>query len=110
LLESCKVLESRESLLITSDGPRGPRHRIKPGALYACQKAQAAIIPVVYVASRQYTLSSWDKFKIPLPFSRVLFSYLEPISCHEEEDLEKVRKEIEKKMEDEEAALSKRLP
>lgn len=106
LVESCKLLEERQSLFITPDGPRGPRHQIKPGALYACQKAGAAIIPVVYVASSEKTLSSWDRFKIPMPFSRVIFSYLEPILCPEEGPLDGVGAEVARQMEEEEKALT----
>lgn len=109
LLESCKLLESGQSLFITPDGPRGPRHQIKPGALYACQKANAPIIPIVYAASRQRTLSSWDRFKIPLPFSHIAFSFLEPISCPEGEDIEEIGRKIEKRMEEEEKALTELL-
>jgi lysophospholipid acyltransferase (LPLAT)-like uncharacterized protein len=109
VVESCKLLEERQAIFITPDGPRGPRHRIKPGALYACQKAGACLIPVVYAASSVKTLSSWDRFRIPLPFSRVIFSYLEPICCPREGDLEEVRREIETKMETEEMRLKNML-
>jgi hypothetical protein len=109
LVESCKLLEERQSIFITPDGPRGPRHQIKAGALYACQKAGAAIIPVVYAASSQKNLSSWDRFKIPLPFSRVIFSFLEPVSCPPEGPLDGVGAEIARKMEEKEAELTKML-
>jgi hypothetical protein len=109
LVETCKLLETGHSVLITPDGPRGPRHQIKSGALYACQKSGASIIPVVYVASHQRMLSSWDKFKIPLPFSKVLLSFLEPLASPPEGELETIKKEIEQKMDDEETALRRTL-
>ena len=105
LLTSCAMLDERRSLFITPDGPRGPRHKIKQGALYACQKSRAPIIPIVYAASSQKTVSSWDRFKIPYPFSRVLFSFLEPVSCTATDDLETVKTAIEQKMEEEEKRL-----
>jgi lysophospholipid acyltransferase (LPLAT)-like uncharacterized protein len=105
LVESCKLLEEGKCLFITPDGPRGPRHQIKLGALYACQKSGATIIPIVYAASSQKTLSSWDRFKIPLPFSRILLSLLEPVTCPQEGSLDEVGAEIRRKMEEEEAAL-----
>lgn len=106
LLQSCEVLEQRESLFITPDGPRGPRHKIKLGALYACQKAHASIIPVVYAASRQITLSSWDRLRIPKPFSRLICSYLEPVVCPSEGELDTIKTTIEQQMEAEERRLS----
>ena len=105
LVEICHLLENRHGLLITPDGPRGPRHKIKPGALFACQKCGAPVIPIMYAASSQYTLSSWDRFRIPLPFSRILFSTLEPIRCPTDGDLEKFKEEIEQKMAAEEERL-----
>ncbi len=109
LVDSCKALQMHQSLFITPDGPRGPRHRIKPGALYACQKSQAPIIPIVYAASSVKRLSSWDQFKIPWPFSRVLFSFLEPIFCPNEGSLEHVQADIERKMKAEEQRLLQQL-
>ena len=106
LVECCRLLKNRHNLLITPDGPRGPRHQIKPGALFACQRCASPIIPVVYAASRQITLSSWDRFRIPLPFSRVLFSILEPISCFPHGDLDQLKSEVEQKMSAEEERLA----
>jgi lysophospholipid acyltransferase (LPLAT)-like uncharacterized protein len=105
LVEGCRLLNNRHGLLVTPDGPRGPRHQIKPGALFACQKCGASVIPVIYAASSQYTLSSWDRFRIPLPFSRVLVSVLEPISRPAEGDLNQFRAEIERKIAAEEERL-----
>lgn len=107
LVESCRLLNSRNSLFITPDGPRGPRHQIKAGALFACQQSKSSIIPIVYAASRQYRLSSWDQFRIPLPFSKVFFSFLEPIPYpYEGADLDPFKVEIEQKMISEEERLA----
>ncbi len=106
LFAGCKALDERKSLFITPDGPRGPRRQIKPGALFACQKSEAVILPVVWAASRQKTLSSWDRFRIPLPFSKVLLSFLEPVACPKEGDINEISREIEKKMDAEEQALT----
>lgn len=75
----CRLLSQGTHILITPDGPRGPRRKIKPGALFAAQKTQAPLIPVVYKASREYRLKSWDRFRIPLPFSRVHVALLPPV-------------------------------
>ena len=109
LAEGCRLLKNRHSLLITPDGPRGPRHQIKPGALFACQQCGSPIIPIVYAASRQSCLSSWDQFRIPLPFSKVFFSFLEPISCPESGDLDQLQSQIEQRMALEEKRLADEL-
>jgi lysophospholipid acyltransferase (LPLAT)-like uncharacterized protein len=58
------------SPVITPDGPRGPRFKFKPGALLLAQMSGRPILPMSYAASRAW-LVKWDKFVIPLPFSRI---------------------------------------
>jgi len=58
------------SPVITPDGPRGPRFRFKPGALLLAQMSGRPILPMAYAASRAW-LIKWDKFVIPMPFSRI---------------------------------------
>jgi len=80
----CNLLSQGTNLLITPDGPRGPRREIKPGALFAAKKAQAPLIPIVYKASREWRLKSWDRFRIPLPFSRVHITFLPSATASDE--------------------------
>lgn len=56
---------------ITVDGPMGPRHKTKDGAFLLAQKANARIIPVRLFMHNSFKMPSWDKFQIPLPFSKV---------------------------------------
>jgi len=58
------------SPVITPDGPRGPRFAFKPGALLLAQMSGRPLLPLSYAASRAW-LVKWDKFVIPLPFSRI---------------------------------------
>ena len=58
------------SPVITPDGPRGPRFKFKPGALLLAQMSGRPILPLSYAASRAWRVK-WDKFVIPLPFSRI---------------------------------------
>ena len=64
---------------ITPDGPRGPRFVVQPGSIYLGKKTQLPIIPTVVGLSSYWTLPSWDKFRIPKPFSRALMLYGDPI-------------------------------
>jgi lysophospholipid acyltransferase (LPLAT)-like uncharacterized protein len=63
----------------TPDGPRGPRYRVKAGLLSAAQKTGAPILPAVYNAKWKRVLRSWDRFIVPLPFSRIVVVYGKPI-------------------------------
>lgn len=57
--------------VITPDGPRGPAREIKNGALIISNKCDVPIIPVsINYSSKKILGKSWDKFEIPLPFSK----------------------------------------
>lgn len=72
-------LHMGQNLLITPDGPRGPKRVIKPGALFAAQKTGVSIIPIVVSCSKAWSLHSWDQFQIPQPFTSVQCTFLLPI-------------------------------
>lgn len=63
----------------TPDGPRGPRYKVQPGVVAVAQKTGAAIVPVTYSARWKKVWQSWDAFLLPLPFSRIVVVYGEPI-------------------------------
>jgi lysophospholipid acyltransferase (LPLAT)-like uncharacterized protein len=61
------------SPVITPDGPRGPRFEFKPGAILLAQMSARPILPMAYAASRAW-LMKWDKFVLPVPFSRIVIA------------------------------------
>lgn len=56
---------------ITVDGPRGPRHIVKPGAIILAFKTPAHVVPIRLFPHKAKKFRSWDRFQLPLPFSRV---------------------------------------
>lgn len=66
-------------LLITPDGPKGPPYKIKPGILLAAKEAQAPIIALSWEASKYWELKTWDKFRLPKPFSHIKICLSHPI-------------------------------
>jgi lysophospholipid acyltransferase (LPLAT)-like uncharacterized protein len=64
------LVKENVSPIITPDGPRGPRFKFKPGAILLAQMSGRPILPMAYAASRAW-LIKWDKFVIPVPFSRI---------------------------------------
>ncbi len=67
------------SLCITPDGPTGPRHQMKMGAVRAAQRARVPLFLVGISADRKKIVKSWDRFEIPLPFSKVSVWYSDPL-------------------------------
>lgn len=78
LLEMVKMLRSGMNGAITVDGPRGPRHEVKPGAVLASQKANALLVPIGLAFSNCFRFNNWDKTAIPLPGSQVVMVSGEP--------------------------------
>lgn len=62
-----------------SDGPRGPRRVMKPGTFVAAQHLDGFIIPTATVSKWALRARGWDKFAIPIPFSKAIASFGEPI-------------------------------
>jgi len=65
-----------------SDGPRGPRRVMKPGTLVAAQHLDGYIIPTATVSRWALRARGWDKFAIPLPFSRAIARFGRPIKVN----------------------------
>ncbi len=64
---------------IAPDGPRGPRYALGTGVLVLAQKSGQPIIPVAVGLERFWELPSWDRFRIPKPFSRGYNCWGEPL-------------------------------
>ena len=100
--------EARERLLtvlregydvgITPDGPKGPRHVVKAGAVELAMRSGRPIVPVIMASARGRRLSSWDRFLLPVPFDRVVLQWGEPMWIKEDEDFEIARKRVEQYM------------
>ncbi len=64
---------------ITPDGPRGPKYKVQPGVISIAQATDAVIIPLSCDYKHKIRLKSWDGFYIPLPFTKGVVCYGEPI-------------------------------
>ncbi len=96
-----KALRAKKDAYITPDGPRGPVYELQPGVL---KLALAEKIPIVSIGMKMHSyweLKSWDKFRIPKPFSRIELNYDAPVSMDQplnEEEFEALRLKIQEQM------------
>jgi len=67
-------------LAVTPDGPRGPAEQVKPGALYLAERTGRRMVPIGVAADRTRAFRSWDRFRVPWPFARVLVSHGAPLA------------------------------
>lgn len=76
LLKAVKGLRNKRAIVLTVDGPKGPRNTSKPGALSLSKKANAPIIPITPITNKPFIFkNSWDQCKLPLPFSKIIVRF-----------------------------------
>jgi hypothetical protein len=96
--------EQGADAVVTVDGPRGPRHQAKDGALYLAHRSGAMLAPVRLFMSRAKRFGSWDRFQLPWPGSRCRVVVGAPYAPFAEEtkpdkdDFARARKELEQRL------------
>jgi len=97
------IVKQQVSPAITPDGPRGPVHEFKPGAVMLAQLTGRPILPISIAASHTWRFRTWDRFELPLPFSRVVIAYGEPVRLPrglDAESLARLQGEMGRKLEE----------
>ena len=74
--------------LIAVDGPRGPRGEAKPGGVHVARRLGVPIWPVGVAVQRGARLRrAWDRFLLPLPFTRIVIRVGEPLYFDQDSNL-----------------------
>jgi lysophospholipid acyltransferase (LPLAT)-like uncharacterized protein len=73
-------LPANTHLVLTPDGPRGPRREVKLGMVFLASHSGRGIVPTAFSATRFWKIpGNWTHLAIPKPFSRVFAISGEPI-------------------------------
>ncbi len=88
--------KNNRSIALTPDGPRGPFHQFKAGAVITAKKSGLPLVLVAVGINRKRILKSWDKFEIPKLFSEVNILFSDPIYVDANLSHDETSKEIEK--------------
>lgn len=83
---------------ITVDGPRGPRHEVKPGAIKLAQLSKTPLMGMVATSSRCYRFKSWDRMFFPFPFSRLTVYFLAPRYIGPDDDADEAMRGLREAM------------
>ncbi len=100
-----EALRRGESGVVIPDGPRGPRHKLKPGVIYMALKTGVPILPLTYSARPAVRFKSWDHFMLPLPFAKVVVKIGRPFYVPADADDRKLvglKNQLERTMVDQE--------
>ncbi|NVN88421.1 MAG: lysophospholipid acyltransferase family protein [Rhodopseudomonas sp.] len=84
--ELMRFASAGHCLFVTPDGPRGPRMHINDGILDLARLTGLPILPVSVSAHRAVVFNSWDRLVLPLPFSKVVIRWGEPIEIGADDD------------------------
>jgi lysophospholipid acyltransferase (LPLAT)-like uncharacterized protein len=57
-------------VVMTPDGPRGPRRVAAPGVAQLAALSGVPVLPCSAQTSRRWQMKSWDRMVIPRPFGR----------------------------------------
>ncbi len=79
--------DEKRVIVVTPDGPQGPRYRIKPGIAVAAKTTAAKIIPLSWSCTSFWQLRTWDKLIIPKPFSTIHLVFGTPLAIPEDSPL-----------------------
>ena len=84
LLEMRRQAMAGRSLVLTVDGPRGPKYVVHPGAVGLARDGEIPLVPVSFNAKHYWQLHSWDRMQIPWPFTRMTMVVGEPLELPSE--------------------------
>ena len=84
--EALRRLRQGALLVVTPDGPRGPRMRVQPGVATLSALSQAPVTPFAYATRWGWVAPSWDRMFIPSPFCRGVKVWGAPIPAPETRD------------------------
>ena len=98
LLGLRRALKEGWTVAFTLDGPRGPRHKVKPGPVALGRSTGVPLSMFHAAVEKAWVLNSWDRMMIPKPFSRVLLRFGKLIIVPEnatDEDVERYTGELQ---------------
>jgi lysophospholipid acyltransferase (LPLAT)-like uncharacterized protein len=93
-----KLKEGGRTAGIMVDGPKGPPRVLKMGAVKIAEDTGKPIIPMMCGAERRIVLKSWDRYFLPVPFTRIVIYHGDPIFVPQgatREEVKRIRLEVE---------------
>lgn len=95
------AIRSGGCVVITPDGPRGPRQRLGDGPLRLARATGAPVMSCAFAVARRKQFDSWDRFILPKLFGKGLIVWGTPVSVPSDtsdDALDAIRLSIETEM------------
>ena len=100
-LGAVEAIRAGGCVVITPDGPRGPRQRLGEGPVRLARASGAPLMPCTFAVQRRKIFDSWDRFVLPKLFGRGMIIWGTPVYVSKDADdgeIERVRLTIETEM------------
>jgi len=92
--EAMEVMKKGGGIVMTIDGPRGPREVVGIGTIKLAQQMEAPII-IYGLSAHAKRLATWDRLLFPKPFARGAMVIPAPIETSKKMDSEELRQRVE---------------
>jgi lysophospholipid acyltransferase (LPLAT)-like uncharacterized protein len=79
-LRLAQLLREGRYSFMTPDGPNGPARVAKEGVAFLAERAEALVVALGGFGRYCYRIRRWDRYALPLPFSRIFASVRPPIT------------------------------
>ena len=99
--EAVDAVKGGGCVVITPDGPRGPRQRLQMGALRLARATGAPLVPCSFAVAKRKTFESWDRTVLPGWFGRGVILWGEPLRVPpgaSDAEMESMRVSLEARM------------
>jgi lysophospholipid acyltransferase (LPLAT)-like uncharacterized protein len=96
-----ECLQEGDPVVITPDGPIGPRHSVNIGLAWLARETGLPILTIGISCARAWHVKSWDRFTIPKPRSRIIVTYGDLIRVGadaDEGELERVSERVREQL------------
>ena len=103
IVEMARLMRAGCATAFTIDGPKGPRHIAKMGAVLLAKKSGHPILPMTVSVKKYWQAPSWDIFQIPKPFTPARVFLGQPIHVPADADdaiLKAKRDELQRVLDD----------
>ncbi|MBC6981035.1 lysophospholipid acyltransferase family protein [Caulobacter sp. 17J80-11] len=90
--ELLRWLKNGGAVAITPDGPRGPAEEMAEGAAMLAKTSGAPVLMFGVACNPAIRLGTWDRSVVPLPFSRGVVVWEDPVIAPRDADLDELRR------------------
>jgi lysophospholipid acyltransferase (LPLAT)-like uncharacterized protein len=107
--EMLALCKEDSDIVFTPDGPKGPRHELKDGIIQLARMSGRPVVPLAIACSRGHRFRSWDRFLLPYPFGRAVYSLGSPVYFDKAQGVDVFRQRLEEAIADNQQQAETRL-